>query len=72
MKTAITGVMDIIEMEHNNGVEISQKVLWNMLLEAKETEKQQIIEAHEAGQDVLIMDSDFTDSKQYYENTFNQ
>ena len=45
MKTPIQEVMDIIEMEHNNGVEISQKVLWKMLLDAKEKEKQQIIEA---------------------------
>ena len=45
MKTAIQEVMDIIEMEHNNGVEISQKVLWKMLSEALEKEKQQIIEA---------------------------
>jgi len=72
MKTAITEVMDIIEMEHNNGVEISKKVLWKMLLEAKEKERQQIINAHEAGQDVLIMDSDFTDSRQYYYNNFEQ
>jgi len=44
MKTAVEEVMDIIEMEHNNGVEISQKVLWKMLLEAKEKEKQQSID----------------------------
>lgn len=34
-KTAMQEVMDIIEMEHNNSVEISQKVLWKMLSEAK-------------------------------------
>jgi hypothetical protein len=47
MKTAVQEIMDIIEMEHNNGVEISQKVLWKMLSEAKEKEKQQIIDAIE-------------------------
>ena len=47
MKTAIKKIMDIIEMEHNNGIEISQKVLWKMLSEALEKEKQQIIEAYE-------------------------
>lgn len=49
MKTAIQEVMDIIEMEHNNGVEISQKLLWKMLLEAKEKEKQQIIKSYKYG-----------------------
>jgi predicted DNA-binding protein (UPF0251 family) len=39
--------MDIVEMEHNNSVEISQRVLWKMLSEAKEKEKQQIINAIE-------------------------
>lgn len=36
-----------------------------------EKEKQQIIDAHEAGQDIISIDSNFTDSIQYYENTFN-
>lgn len=45
MKTAIQQVMDEIEMYHNNGVEISKRVLLKMLLKAKEKERQQIIEA---------------------------
>lgn len=49
MKTAIQGVMDIIEMEHNNGVEIYQRVLWKMLNEAKKEEKQKIIDAYNSG-----------------------
>jgi len=49
MKTAITCVMDLIEIEHNNNVEISKRVLWKMLLEAKEKEKQQIINAYREG-----------------------
>lgn len=36
-----------------------------------EAEKRQIIEAHEAGQDIISIDSNLTDSIQYYENTFN-
>lgn len=79
MKTAITEVMDIIEMEHNNGVEISQKVLYKMLLEAKEKEKQQIIEARNDGHESTynscesgcmgkeILD---TSSEQYYNKTY--
>lgn len=65
MKTAIQTVMDIIEMEHNNGVEISQRVLWKMLNEAKETEKQQIIDAYESGQDGA-----FSEPINYYTSTF--
>ena len=64
MKTAIKKIMDIIEMEHNNGVEISQKVLWKMLLDAKEKEKQQIIEAHAVGV------YDCISGEQYYNETF--
>ena len=66
MKTAIQEVMDIIEMEHNNGVEISQKVLWKMLLDAKEKEKQQIIEAANYGVDLNY----WTDGKDYYNETY--
>jgi len=42
--TAIQEVMAIIEMEHNNGVEISQKVLWGMLNKALATERKQLID----------------------------
>lgn len=69
MKTAIQKVMDIIEMEHHNGVEISQRVLWKMLLEAKQEEKQQIIEAYWEG-----MEHGFNkfgaDTEYYYTSTF--
>lgn len=53
MKTAIQKVMDIIEMEHNNGVEISQRVLWKMLKEAKAEEKEHLIEACYYGSQML-------------------
>ena len=49
MKTAIQEVMDEIEMEHNNGVEISQKQLWKMLLKAKKKEEEQITTAYKEG-----------------------
>ena len=71
MKTAMQEVMDEIEMEHNNGVEISQKQLWKMLLKAKEKEKEQIIDAVAYGfNDALAVCPD--DSfEQYYNETFN-
>lgn len=75
MKTAIQSVMDIIEMEHNNGVEISQRVLWKMLNEAKKTEKQHIINFGEKMQLINKVDFDgnvtFTfDPVEHFEQTF--
>ena len=71
MKTAIQEVMDEIEMEHNNGVEISQKQLWKMLLKAKEKEKEQIIDAAYSyiNTDGVINKKEL--AEQYYNETFN-
>ena len=63
MKTAIQEVIDEIETEQNNGVEISQKQLFKMLLKAREKEKQQIIEAHRIGV------FDCKNHEQYYKET---
>ena len=71
MKTVIQELMDIIEMDHNNGVEISQKVIWKMLLKAKEKEKQQIIEAYEkdmSSNGNLSFESGLEYYKETYEN----
>ncbi len=73
MKTAIQQVMDEIEMEHNNGVEISQRALWKMLLEAKEKEKQQIIDAGNGGALIWIAKTNKlgqSTGEQYYNETF--
>ena len=70
MKTAVTEVMEIIEMEHNNGVEISQKMLWKMLLKAKEKEKHQIIDAHSKGQQWNKSGYNPDVSEQYYKETY--
>jgi len=70
MKSAVTEVMDIIEMEHNNGVEISQKVLWKMLLEAKEKEKRHIIKAFDNGVIEGAWGSKFKNAEQYYKETY--
>jgi hypothetical protein len=48
MKTAIQELIDIVEMDYNNGVEISMRVFHGMLTKALEKEKQQIIDAYEA------------------------
>lgn len=66
MKTAIQEVLDEIETEHNNGVEISQKQLFKMLLKAKEKEKQQISKAYFCGFDEDLQRS----GEQYYNETF--
>lgn len=70
MKTAIQVILDEIEMEHNNGVEISQKQLWKTLFKAKSTEKQQIIDAyHDGGEKGFNKFGE--DADKYYETTFN-
>lgn len=40
-KTAITELMDQVELEHNNGIEISTAVFYKMLVEAKQKEWKQ-------------------------------
>ena len=69
MKTAIQEVLDEIEIEHNNGVEISQKQLFKMLLKAKEKEKQQIIDANNAGWRANRKKID-QNANDYYNETF--
>lgn len=67
MKTAIQVILDEIEMEHNNGVEISQKQLWKMLFKAKSTEKQQIIDAYNSSS--WEIDKDI-EGHHYYDEKF--
>ena len=69
MKTAIQEVLNEIETEHNNGVEISQKQLFKMLLKAKEKEKQQIIDANNAGWRANRKKID-QNANDYYNETF--
>ena len=69
MKTSIQEVLDEIETEHNNGVEISQKQLFKMLLKAKEKEKQQIIDANNAGWRANRKKID-QNANDYYNETF--
>ena len=45
-KTAIQELMDIVEMDANNGVEISMRVFYKMLQDALPKERQQIEEAY--------------------------
>lgn len=71
MKTAIQEVLDEIETEHNNGVEISQKQLFKMLLKAKEKEKQQIIDANNAGWRANRKKID-QNANDYYNETFEK
>ena len=49
MKTAIQELIDIVEMDYNNGVEISMRVFYGMLIKALFKEKQQIIDAYDDG-----------------------
>ena len=56
MKTVLQEVMEEIEKEHNNGVEVSQKKLWKMLLKAKEKEIDQIAKKNTEWIKVLNID----------------
>ncbi len=67
--TAIQEVMAIIEMEHNNGVEISQKVLWGMLNKALATERQQLIDFYNKSTENAMYNIDMH-GEELYNNTF--
>lgn len=49
MNTAIQDLMEVVEMDYNNGVEVSVKVFFNMLKKAQDKEKEQIYNAFVAG-----------------------
>jgi hypothetical protein len=81
MKTAIQELIDVVEMDFNNGVEISMKVFYGMLMKAREKEKEQIIDAFNQGyregfndaQSVTENEKDvskYDDAKNYYDRTF--
>lgn len=42
-KTAVKEVLDIVQMDYNNGVEISRAIVLKMLEKALEKEKKQIV-----------------------------
>ena len=70
MKTAVQEVMDTVETDYNNGVVVSQRVFWKMLLKAKELEKQQIIDAHFNGRNYYPETG--LGAEQYYNETFTE
>ena len=70
MKTAITEMMEIVEMDFENGITISMKSFHSMLKRAKKKEKQQIIDCYnDAYQDPPIYSEDV--GKKYYDETYN-
>jgi hypothetical protein len=71
MKTAIQELMDVVEMDFNNGVEISMKVFYGMLMQARQKGKQQMIDTFKHAQ-VLHAVNDETRAEQYYTQTYNQ
>ena len=71
-QTAVQEMIDVVQMEMNNGVEISMRVFMGMLQKAKKMEKQQIMDAIKFGQNnhtVSIIDDKKTAEK-YYNETF--
>lgn len=71
-KTAIQELIDIVEIDYNNGVEISMKVFYKMLTEAKETEKQQIKEAYRRGFVDGYVGKEKNDPEQYYKENYEK
>lgn len=71
-KTAIIELMEIVDMDYNNGVEISMKVFYGMLKKALEAEKRQIIEAYEAGQMKEAKEPVWTKGNLYYATKYQK
>ena len=72
MKTAIQELIDIVEMDYNNGVEISMWVFHGMLLKALFKEKQQILDAFDDGQaNWEVGVRDFDNGEEYYTKNFS-
>jgi hypothetical protein len=78
-QTAVQEIMSIVEMDYNNGVEISMKVFYGMLQNALIKEREQIEEAYEQGYSDSQVEYAgsleegkiyFTDFKHYYNETF--
>jgi len=67
--TAVEQLIGIVEMDYNNGVEISMKVFLKMLNDSKEMEKQQIIDAHNNGKNTLPPNES---AEQYYNETYGK
>jgi hypothetical protein len=67
MQTAIQEMISIVEMDFENGVEISMKVFHKMLLKAKEKEKQQILSAWVDGGRMM---STAKNAEQYYNQNY--
>ena len=73
-QTVIQELIGIVEMDYENGVEISMKVFHKMLTKALKLEKKQIIDTHFNGQliGMIYDESSASKSEDYYNQTFNQ
>jgi hypothetical protein len=68
-QTAVQEMINIVQMDMNNGVEISMSVFMGMLKKAKEMEKQQIIDAWNDGLFGSLRKGE-DNAEQYYNETF--
>jgi hypothetical protein len=71
MNTAIQELIQVVEMDYNNGVEISMKVFFKMLKDAQTKEQEQIYAAFVAGSERGTKHIPFN-CEQYYTQTFGQ
>ena len=67
-KTAIQELIEVVEMDYNNGVEISMKVFHSMLTKALEKEKQQLKDAIKHG----IWNNETVNLEDYSEIYYNE
>lgn len=72
MKTAMQKLWDHLHDAEANGVYEIGTQNFKRYIEGIyfEAEKKQIIDAHNSGQNIVIIDSDFTDAESYYTSTF--
>ena len=70
MKTVIQELIDVVEMDYDNGVQISMPVFYKMLVKAKEKEMHQIFDAFVAGDERGTGEIPFN-AEQYYTQTFS-
>lgn len=75
-KTAIQELMEIVDMDYQNGVQISMKAFYGMLKKALEKERQQIIDAHAKGNAINsfygVSKSAIKVAEQYFNNKYKQ
>lgn len=72
MKTAIDEIIDVIEFNHNQGIEVLENVVYDKIIDSKTIFKQQIIKAYDDAFNYVV-DGGFVakTGEQYFEEMYN-